>query len=166
MINNKKSSIKLLIITFISVILSGCSYSNESATSLIQDNTENTSIIKETINNTTEAQLITEANTINNTELITESESYISTTIENKTPLSVTLGEYAGSPIKWKILDAEEDKTLLISRQILDYKPFNESTVADATDWEYSSIRYWLNNDFFNSVFSSDEQNAIQASIV
>ena len=59
-------------------------------------------------------------------------------------------------PIEWEILDYNENGILLISRYVLDWRPYNEET-NDAT-WKTSSIREWLNNDFLNSAFTSDEQ--------
>lgn len=78
----------------------------------------------------------------------------------------ITLGTYAENPIEWLLIDENGTQTLLISKYILDYKPFNESTIAHPTDWENSTIRHWLNQDFFNTAFSQEEQAAITLSTV
>lgn len=62
-------------------------------------------------------------------------------------------------PISWVILDVQEGKALLVSQYALDCLTFNESQ-ADLT-WADSGIRKWLNNDFFNAVFTDDEQKSI-----
>lgn len=62
-------------------------------------------------------------------------------------------------PIEWEIVSEEDGRMLLISRYILDCKPYNTSC-TDVT-WETCSLREWLNNDFFNSAFSETEQNQL-----
>ena len=64
-------------------------------------------------------------------------------------------------PIQWIQLCEQDGKILMISRYILDYKDFNDTTIASATSWENSSLRKWLNGDFINSAFSPAEQNRI-----
>ena len=48
---------------------------------------------------------------------------------------------------------------MLISRYALDVKPYNTQRV-DIT-WEQCTLRAWLNNDFINTAFTTDEQAAI-----
>lgn len=50
---------------------------------------------------------------------------------------------------------------LLLSQKILAYRPFSDSG-ASAT-WATSSLRTWLNDDFYNSAFSSSEKALIQS---
>lgn len=61
--------------------------------------------------------------------------------------------------IEWKVLKVESDRVLVVSKYALDCKKYNE-TLEDVT-WETCSLRHWLNNDFKNDVFSSDEQGVI-----
>lgn len=63
--------------------------------------------------------------------------------------------------IQWIPLYEQDGKILLISRFILGYKEFNDTTIANATSWKNSTLRKWLNNDFLNSAFSSEEQKKI-----
>ncbi len=80
---------------------------------------------------------------------------------------SVFLGKYeqdnvlinGQEPIEWIVLDVQEDKALLISRYILEGKPFN--TLKEESGWEHSSLRAWLNQIFFSNAFSDDEKQAI-----
>ena len=61
--------------------------------------------------------------------------------------------------ITWIVLKVENGKALLISEYALDsYKYY--SSLKSVT-WETSHIRQWLNSDFLNSAFSSDEQSSI-----
>ena len=67
-------------------------------------------------------------------------------------------------PIEWIVLDRQGDKTLLLSKYILDCKRYNNE-YKDVT-WETCTLRNWLNNDFYNSAFSSSEQNKIETTNV
>ena len=63
-------------------------------------------------------------------------------------------------PIEWIVLDKQDGKALLLSKYILDCKCYNNDNIETA--WEKSSLRYWLNNEFYNIAFSNEEQNKIQ----
>ena len=67
-------------------------------------------------------------------------------------------------PIEWIVLDRQGDKILLLSKYILDCKRYNNE-YKDVT-WETCTLRNWLNNDFYNSAFSSSEQNKIETTNV
>ena len=67
-------------------------------------------------------------------------------------------------PIKWLVLAKEGSKILLISEKGLDCQKYND-TCADVT-WETCSLRKWLNNDFINAAFSSDEKAMISTAKV
>ena len=87
-------------------------------------------------------------------------------------------------PILWKILRQEDGKAQLLCMSTLDAQPYTQLTrkssekIEDeldshyvyfnasenvpentfANNYEYSTIRAWLNNDFFESAFDADEQ--------
>lgn len=75
--------------------------------------------------------------------------------------------------VNWIILDAE--KGLVLSESIIDAQPFNSTVYCDenknkysdvmctqlASDYKASSIRSWLNDDFYNTAFSVDEKEEI-----
>lgn len=62
-------------------------------------------------------------------------------------------------PIKWLVLDVQEDKALLLSYDALDSRPYND--VYQATTWENCTLRKWLNTEFLHEAFSNEEQNNI-----
>ena len=66
--------------------------------------------------------------------------------------------------IEWLVLARENNKALLISRYSLDNQPYSEHT--EEVPWENCSLRKWLNDNFLNEAFSSDEQNSIITSVV
>jgi hypothetical protein len=59
-------------------------------------------------------------------------------------------------PIEWRIIDQNENGTLLLSRYVLDSAKYNDER-TDVT-WETSSLRKWLNSDFYNLAFNQKEQ--------
>ena len=71
----------------------------------------------------------------------------------------ITFGNYGGEDIDWIVLDENEDGMFILSEKILDEKEFN-TDVYDLT-WEESGLRKWLNDDFYNSAFNSEEKERI-----
>ena len=67
--------------------------------------------------------------------------------------------ENGAEPIEWEILDVKNGKLLVISRYILDAKPYNEES-GDVT-WETCTLRKWLNKDFYDSAFKAGEKKKI-----
>ncbi len=68
--------------------------------------------------------------------------------------------ENGAEPIEWEIISEEGDRMLLVSRYILDCKPYNKTD--EAVTWETCSLRKWMNDSFLKTAFSSGEQGAIE----
>lgn len=64
-------------------------------------------------------------------------------------------------PITWQVLTVKDGKALLVSRDCLEYMPFNTNQTEYRFWWSTSSIRTWLNSDFINSAFSFEESDLI-----
>ncbi len=65
-----------------------------------------------------------------------------------------------GEWILWYVLDREDDKLLLLSLYALDAMPFSdELNKWDA--WENSSVRKWLNGEFYDTAFTEAQQASI-----
>lgn len=62
-------------------------------------------------------------------------------------------------PIEWRVLDVQDGSALLISEYLLDCKKYNETDTV--VTWETCTLRKWLNDDFYNTAFSADEQKKI-----
>lgn len=62
-------------------------------------------------------------------------------------------------PIVWDVIDIVDNKALLLSHYILDYKPYNET--EDRPVWEQCSLRKWLNTEFYDTAFDSYEKMSI-----
>ncbi len=61
--------------------------------------------------------------------------------------------------IEWVVLDVQEGKCLLLSKYALDAKAYHKKE-TDIT-WEKCTLRKWLNEEFLNTAFCTDEQEAI-----
>ena len=62
-------------------------------------------------------------------------------------------------PIEWQVLDVQDGRALVISKYALDKKRYNEK--SESMTWETSTLRKWLNGEFYNSAFNSSEQGTI-----
>lgn len=62
--------------------------------------------------------------------------------------------------IAWLVLAKENNKIFVISEKALDCQPYNIEQYTNVT-WETCTLRKWLNTDFINSAFSSDEKAKI-----
>lgn len=81
---------------------------------------------------------------------------------------SVVMGEYeqdgdasnGAEPIEWIVIKTEKDKAYVISKYILDQKEYGATngTQEIQNQWSDSTLRTWLNNEFFENVFSADEK--------
>lgn len=67
---------------------------------------------------------------------------------------------YKKEPIKWRVLSVDGDDAFLVADQNLDTQPYHADN-CDSMTWENSSIRKWLNGEFFSSAFTDEEQRAI-----
>ena len=100
----------------------------------------------------------------------TESETVTSETPEEDDGISVgdhiMFGNYqqktdAGpEPIEWRVLEIKDDEALIISEYILEPHVYHIE-MEDIT-WEDSSLRKWLNGDFYDTAFSASEKSHIQ----
>ena len=79
-------------------------------------------------------------------------------------------------PVKWRVLEVNGNRALLLSDVVLDIKKYHEVYHSGGTTWERATIRSWLNgydgaandcgtdyrgDNFIDHVFSSKEQAAI-----
>lgn len=67
-------------------------------------------------------------------------------------------------PIEWRILENNGRTALLISRFALNSLPYDK-TGSDVS-WEESSLRSFLNGDFYESSFSDEEKSFIADSVI
>ena len=71
----------------------------------------------------------------------------------------IKLGDYYGK-MNWIILDVESDMALVLCEKGIDCKKFNDR--HGYVKWSESSLKYWLNDTFFNKYFTTEEKKRIQ----
>lgn len=69
-------------------------------------------------------------------------------------------------PIKWRVLSTNDGKVQLLCEYALDVNTFGKEQIINgqksyANNYENSIIRTWLNNEFYNTAFSTDEKTYI-----
>lgn len=67
-------------------------------------------------------------------------------------------------PIEWIVLNKQNGKIMLISKDILIHKPYNKNT-GEIT-WECSTLRNWLNSIFYMEAFEKKERVWISRSSI
>ena len=80
--------------------------------------------------------------------------SFVQTKVPESDPV-----EWQVQPIEWQVLHIDEDnnRVLIVSRYLLDLRIFDNTSNV----WSTSSIRTWLNDDFYNTVFTDKEKGYI-----
>ena len=71
-------------------------------------------------------------------------------------------GNYHGD-IEWRVLKKDSNSLLVISEYGLDCKPFDIE--GKTNKWDFCSLKKWLNTDFFNEAFNSEEKRLIKDTI-
>jgi len=77
-------------------------------------------------------------------------------------------------PIKWRVIEDENDEIFIYSETIIDSQYFYHDHMTRTVDnqtiypnnYEYSDIRVWLNETFYNTAFSSIEKELILLTLV
>jgi hypothetical protein len=64
-----------------------------------------------------------------------------------------------GEKLRWKVLDIQDQKILVISSYKLCNRPYHNK--CEDITWKDCSLREWLNNDFYNDRFSQSERSKI-----
>lgn len=63
-------------------------------------------------------------------------------------------------PIRWQVLSVDDNDVFLLSERLLDFLPYEAE--SETATWENSSIRKWLNEEFYRDAFSEEERAAIK----
>ncbi len=64
-------------------------------------------------------------------------------------------------PIRWRVLQVNGNDAFLMADKSLDSRQYHGDALNMNTTWESSTLRTWLNEDFYQTAFSEDEQSAI-----
>lgn len=72
----------------------------------------------------------------------------------------VDSGSTRKQTIEWKVLKVDGSKLYLVSKYVLEKKPYHTSNTK-TINWSNCSLRTWLNNTFLQNAFTQAERNAI-----
>lgn len=70
-------------------------------------------------------------------------------------------------PIVWRVLKSDDNEKFIVTKKIIDSQQYNSR--MGSFDWNTyydSDIRYWINDDFYNTAFTDDEKNTIKTTEV
>ena len=67
-------------------------------------------------------------------------------------------------PLDWQVLEVHDDRALLLSRYVLEYRPFHDRW--GLVTWENSSLRKYLNDEFWHVAFTEEERQSIARILV
>ena len=71
----------------------------------------------------------------------------------------IRLGKWEGKPIEWMVLKKESLGTMVISKNALFTCSFNRN--PNDNKWKNSTLRTYLNEEFFHAAFSESEKKRI-----
>ena len=71
------------------------------------------------------------------------------------------MGTWRGEPLKWRMLEEEDGKALIVCAEVVEAKPYNSHYTS--VTWAECDLRKWLNGEFFQAAFSAGEQGLIVA---
>jgi len=63
--------------------------------------------------------------------------------------------------LDWRVLDVQDGKALVLSEKVVSKTWYYPDTYVPLKTWEESSLRLYLNEEFFDSVFSAEEKERI-----
>ncbi|MDR2533016.1 MAG: DUF6273 domain-containing protein [Oscillospiraceae bacterium] len=84
---------------------------------------------------------------------------------ENNPIDSVSVGDVIQfGALEWRVLEIQDGMALIITEDVIDRRPYH----ADGGDitWEHSSLRAYLNGEFYNSFSSSEQGRIIETTII
>lgn len=70
-------------------------------------------------------------------------------------------------PLLWRVLakDQRNNRVLLITEKLIDYRPYHEKYAENIT-WPTCSLRNWLNGYFFENAFCERERSRIAKTVI
>lgn len=71
----------------------------------------------------------------------------------------VRFGRWCNEDIEWRVLDAEPNRTLLITDKAIDCRQYH--CAYEPITWSECSLRAWLNGEFLQGAFSPSERARI-----
>lgn len=77
---------------------------------------------------------------------------------------NIPFGQYEGNDLEWIVLEVSDDKALLISKNVIDYAPFDEN--SEDVSFEKSTVYKTLNEGLYNAIFTDDQKDIILDTVI
>ncbi|MCR5105187.1 MAG: Ig-like domain-containing protein [Eubacterium sp.] len=77
---------------------------------------------------------------------------------------TLTFGKYNGKNINWRVLSIDGNDVFLVAETAVILKAYNDT--AESSSWKDSTIRSWLNKEFYDEAFDSYEKAMIKSTIL
>lgn len=142
------AAIVLAVAVVVVYAVNGIAYANNNSKSTVSE--DDTTFVND---NLSDMKHVNDIISIN--ELSVGSHVYFGTYEQDNNTSNLT------EDIEWLVLAIEDGKALLITEYLLEYVQYNEEDTA--VTWENSTLRQWMNNDFFNAAFTDEERSKIAA---
>ena len=147
------AALLIAIVVIVSVSIQG----NQNA----NDNRSHTSSSTESSGSSSETSTSQTQVTLTSDSTAKEDDNLESSTAETQDREYYWFGSYeqdgdssnGAEEIKWRVLDRQDDRILLISEYALDARRFDESS----NDWDTSELKAWLEGEFEQSAFNDEE---------
>ena len=68
-------------------------------------------------------------------------------------------GNYNGMPIRWRVINREDNKIMAITDEIICKREYHHNTLTNK--WSECDLRNWLNEEFFATAFDAGEKELI-----
>ena len=161
----------IMVLILAVVCLSSCSKDEDKASSSPEKKTTTSNAEQVITSEPSEQKTISDEQDLSEQKTISESSEQVIKMDVNefkKVGNIVTFGRFEQDynlengmePIEWVVLDVRDNKALLISNYTLIFKCYNDYGLPPA-NWENCTLRAWLNNEFYQHVFSAEEKSAI-----
>jgi len=104
----------------------------------------------------------------------TNSSSSLNSMQDNNGYNTSTVYWFKYEPITWRVLDVQSSRAFLMADLVLDsqdyHYSYDERTIGGSTvypnNYKESHIRSWLNDNFYNTAFNTEEKSRIQTTTV
>lgn len=85
---------------------------------------------------------------------------------KNMSKRQITLGTWEGKPIKWIVLKEQDGRALVVSRDILFNRRFDQYRDHNGNKWDNCELRSFLNSDFYINAFKDYEKKKVINSLI
>lgn len=171
----------LILFVWMSILLFSCNGKEVNMVENIQTNEQmesndeqkNIKIATDIFENNEIIKKILEMKPVTDFDISASVDDFDTVTFGNYQQAKDEYGIFNKLPVEWILIEKNEDNALLMSKYVLDSMPFNNKEVKPsgefvsksidkfASNWEYSTIREYINMTMYNEIFNESEKKII-----